>query len=267
MNEAKFLTRDELKEKAPAIFAKTPNKSVSGRYVFVSTEKLLNDFEKLGWKPVFAKQNKTKNENGESYLQHVVRLRSKEGLLEKGEYVSEIVLRNSHNRSVAVSASIGIYRCTCANQAVVADSEILNFTQKHINIDFEYIQRVVKEAAKKLKHVDEKIKEYQTIELTEVERNKFAYVARNAHWGDTSIVDPKLLLNTRRPEDEKNDLWHVFNTIQENVVKGGLSYTGQNAEGKTRKRKTRMIKNIARDMKINSQLWTIMAAFAINRKF
>ena len=36
-------------------------------------------------------------------------------------------------------------------------------------------------------------------------------------------VRPEQLLETRRVEDKENNLWKVFNVIQENVIKGELN--------------------------------------------
>lgn len=262
-----FLTKDQLKEKVPAIFAKGPSDQVSKRYNFISTENIVDNFAKINWFPTVAKTSRTKNEDGKMYQKHMIRFAQKRQDLIVGDTIPEIVVYNSHNRSFALKIEMGLFRLVCSNGLTVADSSFSQISQKHINVDFEYIQEITIKAAKEFKSLSKRIEEYKMIQLTEVEKNKFAYVARNAHWGEKSIVDPKLLLNTRRVEDEKNDIWSVFNTIQENVIKGGISYVGQNAEGKARHRRTKEIKNIARDLKINQTLWAIMNGFAINRKF
>jgi hypothetical protein len=266
MNERRFLTTEELQKKVPAAFSTNAHPDTSNRYTFVPTYKIIDHFAQFGWKPVFANQVKSKKSN--KYGKHTIRFAKKEGRLEVDEYIEEIVYHGSHDRTFPVQMNMGLYRCFCENQCVTVDSEFMSFNHKHINFTFEEIENLVKVAIKQFSKLSRKVELYKTIELTEVEQNKFAYIAKNAHWGEESQVNPELLLEARRPQDEGNDLWHVFNRIQESITKGGLKYQAVSEKtGKVRNRSTRQIKNIVRDLNINKELWTIMQAFATNRNF
>ncbi len=52
-----YLTKEQVKELAPVAFATEPTSNkVSDKYLHVNTETIIDDLEKLGWKPVTASQ-------------------------------------------------------------------------------------------------------------------------------------------------------------------------------------------------------------------
>jgi hypothetical protein len=61
------------------------------------------------------------------------------------------------------------------------------------------------------------------------------------------------LLEAKRKEDQPNDLWHVFNRVQENLTKGGFELNERTA---------RAIKNPMMDFEMNMKLWSIAEAYA-----
>lgn len=61
------------------------------------------------------------------------------------------------------------------------------------------------------------------------------------------------LLTPRRYEDYGDDLWTVYQRVQENLIKGGLS--GRTAQG--RSSRTRAVKGIDGDIKLNRALWVM----------
>ncbi|WP_137539403.1 DUF932 domain-containing protein, partial [Escherichia coli] len=62
-----------------------------------------------------------------------------------------------------------------------------------------------------------------------------------------------LILTPRRREDYGKDLWSAYQTIQENMLKGGIS--GRSAKGK--RIHTRAIHSIDTDIKLNRALWVM----------
>jgi hypothetical protein len=266
ITERRFLTETELRTQVPAAFIGSPSPKVSTKYVFVPTFKIVSHLEKLGWKPVTAKQVRSKKNS--EYGKHMIRFRKREGLLEKGEIIEEIIYTGSHDGSFPATLNAGFHRCVCSNQMVVADKEFSSIHQKHIGFTYEDLEIIVKEIVKQFTIISAKVEEYKTIELTEVEKGKFAYVARNMNWGENSVINPESLLEVKRPEDESNNLWIIFNRIQEHILQGGIQYSAPSDKtGKIRRRSTRKIKSVVRDLKLNSDLWMLMAAFANDRSF
>ena len=65
--------------------------------------------------------------------------------------------------------------------------------------------------------------------------------------------DAKMLLDSRRPEDAGADLWHTYQRVQENVMRGGIQ--GRSATGRISH--MREITGVAADIDINRQLWDL----------
>jgi hypothetical protein len=78
----------------------------------------------------------------------------------------------------------------------------------------------------------------------------FAYKAATLRSKATVNVDE--LLAAERSEDEGNDLWVVFNRLQEKLIGGGY---------KSGLRKTRSVKSFQKDIEINEQLFELAEAY------
>jgi hypothetical protein len=61
------------------------------------------------------------------------------------------------------------------------------------------------------------------------------------------------LLTPNRKDDEGDDLWKVFNVVQEKMIRGGVQVSNQ--RGKVTK--MRKIDNIIAQNTINTKLWTL----------
>ena len=64
------------------------------------------------------------------------------------------------------------------------------------------------------------------------------------------ILDPK------RKEDKGDDLWKVFNVVQEKITQGDFSAALKGAKV----RKVRKIKSFEKDLKVNKQLFQLATA-------
>jgi len=62
---------------------------------------------------------------------------------------------------------------------------------------------------------------------------------------------PSQLLVPRRAQDVGNDLWHTFNVVEENILRGGLV----RRSASNRLTRTRRITAIREDVRLNSSLW------------
>ena len=69
-------------------------------------------------------------------------------------------------------------------------------------------------------------------------------------------IDLDEIINPIRDEDKGNDLWSVFNVIQEKIIEGDFSYMSG-----ARIRKARQVKNFKQDMDINKKLFAMTEEF------
>ncbi|GHM49427.1 hypothetical protein ECZU50_29310 [Escherichia coli] len=83
-------------------------------------------------------------------------------------------------------------------------------------------------------------------------RHAVAQAALTYRYGDEhQPVTTADILTPRRREDYGKDLWSTYQTIRENMLKGGIS-------GRSAKRiHTRAIHNIDTDIKLNRALWVM----------
>ena len=102
--------------------------------------------------------------------------------------------------------------------------------------------------------VDEKRDSMQWLALPAPARHALANAALKYRFGeDHQPVTVSQLLTPRRREDYSDDLWTVYQRVQENLMKGGLS--GRTAQGKSNR--TRAVTGIDGDVKLNRALWVM----------
>ena len=94
-----YLTKEELKAQCPVAFATKPtNDAVTDKYVHISTEKVIDDLEKLGWKPVEATQRRSRGKDT-IFSKHMIQFQNPD-IIVKGEDGDDayprILLTNSH---------------------------------------------------------------------------------------------------------------------------------------------------------------------------
>jgi hypothetical protein len=260
------LTKEEIKKSAPAVYATQPKASMTDRYSFVQTDKIIEGFNKAGWEVTKAFQSKTKKDDI-AERKHVVRLSNPEFqpvMREVGSLTPEIILINSHNGTSSIRMELGLYRLVCSNGLVISDTQFAQVKRRHFGIEQEEIFNVIYDATKEFNDIWGKIDEYKSIKLTNGQRLDFASKVIEQHWGTDSVITPDALLLPRRTEDKNDDLFSTYNVIQENVIKGGANYMHPH---RNTVRRTRAIKNADRDIRINTMLWAMTESFRLNKKF
>ncbi len=94
----------------------------------------------------------------------------------------------------------------------------------------------------------------QALTLPTAVQHALAHAALTYRYGEEHHpVTESQILTPRRWEDKKTDLWTVFQRLQENLTKGGLS--GISAKGK--RTQTRAVNGIDGDIKLNRALWVM----------
>ena len=262
-----YITKDEIREIAPLVFANTPtNPDLSKKYLFVNTETIIDDLDKLGWKPVQAAQRKSRVEST-IFSKHMIAFQNPDIKIssEDGdEAYPRILLTNSHDGMQAFKFSVGIFRLVCSNGLVVADEQFSDFKIKHKGYTFAELRKVVKTAVEDLPNKVKIMNDMKSRILTQEEKNKLALdamliragikpdsdKAKKFNYDDETIED---ILDPKRDEDKGNDLWRVFNVIQEKITQGEFSAALRGAKV----RKVRKIKSFEKDIKVNQELFKL----------
>ena len=267
-----FMSKEEMKTKAPYIFADKPtNGSVSERYTLASTETLIDDMAKLGWGVTECKQQRAnKRSNVRSF--HMccfqnpnVYIEGEDGTIEA---YPRVIITNSHDGFHSFKFMIGLYRLVCSNGLVLATQEFANVSIRHINYDFEELRRIVAQAIEATRKNVEVMNAMQETELTEEQKVEFATKAVAIRKGikedekmpKLSENEVKEILEPVRKEDEGNNLWSVFNVIQEKIMKGDF-HLGKTKLGKNRK--ARPITGAAKDIEVNQKLFETASSYLL----
>lgn len=247
------LTLDDIRVKAPSVFAKMPSPKVSDRYTFVSTADILDDLMGRGWSITEAVQRRV-NKNGRdaSFTRHMLRLRHNDTKPFPGQVFPEVVITNSHDRQCRFQILAGLFRMICSNGLIIGyDGLHAGGKMTHIG-DSAKFQQLIGHALETAQDSVGLVTAMQRKRLDDKGRLKFARAAMKLAFEDTDRFDPKLLLEARREEDGEKDVWTVFNVVQENLIQGGLKYQA-GERGAT----TRSITHIGRNLDINTGLWDL----------
>ena len=262
--KSEYLNEKELREVCPVIFAEKASKEVSKHYTHIPTSKVINDMATLGWKVVDAKAVKARKNSTKGYQKHLVVFRNPDVIIngKDGDTVfPQVLLTNSHDGKNAFTFTAGLFRMICENGLVVSDTQFEDVKMRHMGYSFEELQVKIKEMVEKLPLTVESMNKMQATELGQNEMVKFAKKAITTRFKEDELkrikIDFKELLNPTRDEDKGNDLWSVFNVVQEKIIDGDFEYK---VAGKLRK--ARQIKNFKQDQKINKELFDVALEFA-----
>ena len=257
--KSEYLSKSELKEVCPVIFADKASNEVSKHYTHIPTSKVIDDMELLGWKVVDAKAVKARKNSTKGYQKHLVVFRNPDVVINgknDDTVFPQVLLTNSHDGKNAFTFTAGLFRMICENGLVVSTSTFEDVKMRHMGYSFEELQVKIKEMVSKLPLTVESMNKMQATELGQNEAVSFAKKALSTRFPEKELkrikVDFKDLLKPVRKEDNGKDLWSVFNVVQEKIIEGDFEYI---AAGKTRK--ARQIKNFKQDQKINKDLFEL----------
>jgi len=245
-----MITLDQLKSQAPSVFATSASPSVSNQYVFVPTMDILENFQREGWEIASAKQT-----GRTIHGLHEIRLRNGE-LPKVGDTLVEAIIRNSHNGMSTLNVSSGLYRLVCSNGLTVATSSAEAFKVRHQKFELDDVKRLTESFASKLPKIEGSVNRMMERELTTDEKIDFLRKSSEVRFGKEKVLnDLEIvgLLSPNRKEDEGDDLWKVFNVVQEKFVRGGVEMTSP----KGRRTKLRGLQNILAMNKVNTKLWEL----------
>lgn len=251
------LSNDDIQRYAPSAFAGQAYGGQSSRYAFIPTSAVIDGMRGAGFFPVKAMQSRTRIADKQLFTKHMIRFRSAQ-LAQVGDTAIEAVLVNSHDGTSCYDLSCGVYRLACLNGMMVAESLIEAI---HIRHTGDVVERVIEGTQHILANapaVNDTIASWKQITLTPAEQHLLAEGAHSLRFDEASPVTPDRLLAVRRNADTGSDLWSTFNRLQENTVRGGLR--AYDAHG--RRVRTREVKGIDGNVKLNRALWTLAEKMA-----
>lgn len=266
------LTSEQLMEKAPSVFSDGKQQHLSERYAFVPTSDVVNFMEQNGWFPIQAVEVKTRKESNRGYQRHMVRFRHPElsfNQVEGDDNFVDILLTNSHDGKSSFTFQLGVFRLICSNGLVVKTTDMGVARVRHLlNGDEQEFNRMFTEVLNTLMNQIPKtvtsIKQMQNTEMSDQQIKEFALNAATARFQQRiSKLDQqhlvKELIKAERKQDQGNNVWVVFNRLQEKLIKGNYSYSNTN----NKQRKARSLSNIVQQTKLNSKLFDMAYEYVV----
>jgi len=230
-----------------------PKEDVSKKYSPIQTREIHDIILKKGWSLLKGSMKGTK-----SYAQHMLVYNHPDYITPDGDEI-RIILKNSFDRTSALTLMIGIFRTVCSNGLAVTTKDLGSMKSRHLGVNKvefeEQLQNLLNETekaagiARKMKGtlLSNPKKVDLAIKMLEISTNRKRFE-----------INPENLLKVRRPEDKGNSLWNVFNTIQENLIKGGIEVTSKKT-GKVKE--LGAVNNSFKDIKLNVKYFDIAHEF------
>jgi hypothetical protein len=255
------ISLDAAKSAAPAIFATSPAPTIkSPKYQFTPTVEVIEHLQDMGYLLTGVKQSKSNVDLRKNWGVHITRfqhpdlyIKNPEGLIEARP---EIVLINSHDGTRPIQFEMGLFRLVCENGLVVKDQDMGSFRERHTKYNFQEVKNMIDEKVSGLQSVVSKISNWNMREMSDKERFAFAVEALALRMGEDrqpENYEIHEILTPKRKADAFPTLWHTFNIVQENLIKGGFQMNNRQA---------RAIKNPIEDFNINRDLWALADAYS-----
>ena len=248
------LSTDDIRVLAPAVFAPSAHERMSPKYTFIPTERVLNGLLQAGFVPVDARQTHTRR-NHPMYARHIVRLRRRFETVDLRDAIPEVVFLNSHDGTSAYQIRLGLYRVVCTNGLIVSRGAFPAWCVSHRGDIVDEVVAGALELSERFEQLALRVERMEGRHLAKDEQLRLAEQALALRYADPlqAGMTPAQLLCCRRVGDARDDLWTIFNRVQENVLQGGLirrSPTGRLV-------RSRRITSIREDVRLNGALWDL----------
>jgi hypothetical protein len=240
--DAMPLTTEEIYARAPSVYALDKSPRLTERYGQVTTSNAIGILSDFGFYPVQAAQvGKTRH--------------SKHMLAFASDFTSdnrpELILYNSHDGTSALKMFAGVFRMICSNGMVAGEG--FKNRMLHTASTVSQFETMVTSTASRLPDLQQKIETMRSTPLPTPDALEFIKVGATYRWKQERITDTTIgdIYQPRRLEDTSNDMWTVFNRLQEGLIRGGVRVGPEN-------RKARAISSIQQNLQINTRLWELV---------
>lgn len=252
------LSDDEIRNVCPAVFAEEAHDSRSSRYTYLPTIQVVQGLRENGFEVFSATQAIPRAEERFGFAKHMLRLRrSQDFNTAQKQGVNEIILLNSHDGSTSYQLIGGHFRFVCSNGLILGDT----YEDQRIQHKGDIVGNVIDGCIRVVEtfdQVDASRDALRSIQLDTREQEIFANSALRIRYEEgKEPINATQILRPRRAEDHQNDLWTIFNRVQENMIRGGIRGRNKDTRSITT---TREVKGIDQTIGINRALWTLAEA-------
>jgi hypothetical protein len=169
----------------------------------------------------------------------------------KIDAVATMNIFNSTTGAKPMELDLGAYRQVCSN-GMIAHTSYSNASVPHTEKGQYSLQEILCDLGIRTQGVMEEFNKLKERDLSPQEAIHLATQAAEIRFGKGHRIDVSQLLNTVREEDKGDDVWTVFNRIQENLTQPHriTDHLGNVMNG---------VSNIEEDTRINKELFELVA--------
>jgi hypothetical protein len=188
---------------------------------YIPTIDVVQKLQKEGWmiNGVDEQRNKKSRKITNNYIQMThpdFAVKNKQG---KDEAYSSITIANSCSGKEPLQMGLGAYRMVCSNGAIRFDEHAENENINHTEINYRDLDRFVHSMNDKAQNLIAELNTWKQQNMTVEQMRNLAYNAAKLRFDESDEnFNPIDLLRVNRVEDADNDVWTVFNRIQENLT-------------------------------------------------
>lgn len=239
---------------------------MSAKYVTMDSQKLVESILALTSKgePVFQLRSiqfrKGRQESNARVGNHLIRIQTvKSYSVGKEDNVHpELVIKNSYDGSGQFEVRMGIFRLVCSNGLVIATHDFGEIKLRHMGTPEQAAFDLVKQFGANLPQFQAIQQSLIERQLTGEEKIEFAMKAAQVRFkNEFTEADAEKLLEATRPADEGNDMWKVFNRVQEKLMGSGF-------KGENMKKAGKAITRATEDIRINTELFKLAMSYINN---
>lgn len=196
----------------------------SKRFQVITPAKIEGVLLDHGFDLVHLKTGKAKRIEKSDFQTTVARYRSRDAFEIEGLSM-DLIFKVPHLYG-ALTGVLGLFRGVCANQLAVG-THFETIKVRHSGEPMNQLNALIPELVAQREKLIETIQLMQTRDVTPGEALELAKSMARIRLNDVENIDQinfQDLLKPRREADIKGDLFSVFNVIQENLTRYGLSY-------------------------------------------
>lgn len=256
-----MLSQADLLDKCPAAFTPSPAPKTSKNYDFVDTMQAVEILQDHGFKPVYAAQRPSRKSANIPFASHLIAFAQD---LEDKQHRPEILLWNSHDASQSLRLLSGLYRFACDNGIVCGEG--LQAKLRHDGGQTAGFEKLVKEQAQNMPLAMAHADLMKATKLDISQQQDLARQALDLRWQNVdqneslgAFWDNITMIHANHPkriEDASQDLWTVYNRLQESILGAGLPIISRNAKG-IKTRSARAVTGLKEIVRLNQGLWDI----------
>lgn len=209
---------------------------------YIPTLDVVSKLQNEGWKIQGVDEDRAKNRKIVSnyvQMQHPdFAVKNSKG---RDEAIASLTISNSCSGNKPLQLDLGAYRQVCSNGLIAFDVTSESSKIQHTRINVRDLDLFIFELSTKSNKLIKEINAMKDKNMSHDKIKRFAYNAAKLRFNeDDDKFDIDALLKVNRTEDEGNDVWTVFNRIQEN-----LTYD---------------VKNKEEDIRLNKELFNLVNA-------